>query len=222
MRRAAGAVEHLDGPVDPVDREASLADVERLNAWFGGDWLTLRAIARVLDRRRRAGPLVIVDVGGGRGHFARRLRRWARRRGVDARVIVVDREALVAVDGALGVQADATALPLREAGADVVTTSLTLHHLEPDAAVRCLSEMRAAAREAVVVNDLWRTRLTLVLVWLATRLFTRHPYSWDDGPMSVRRSYSPGELRGLAEKAGIVNLVVRRYPWLGRILAVSA
>jgi len=104
----------------------------------------------------------------------------------------------------------------------VVTTALTLHHLEPDAAVRCLAEMRAVARNAVIVNDLWRTRLTLVLVWIATRLFTRHPFAWDDGPLSVRRSYSPAELRQLAEKAGITNLVVRRYPWLGRVIAVSA
>jgi len=72
----------------------------------------------------------------------------------------------------------------------VVTTSLTLHHLERAAAVRCLAEMRKVARGAVIVNDLWRTRVTLVLVWLATRLFTRHRYSWDDGPLSVRRSYS--------------------------------
>jgi ubiquinone/menaquinone biosynthesis C-methylase UbiE len=222
MKRAARALEHLDGPVLAADREASLADVDRLNAWFGGYGLTLRAIARALRRRRESGPVVVVDVGGGRGHFARRLRGWAQRRGLDVRVIVVDREAIVAGAGSLGVRADATALPLREGVAAVVTTSLTLHHLEPEAAVRCLAEMRAATRGAVIVNDLWRTRLTLALVWLATRLFARHPYSRDDGPLSVRRSYSPDELRALAEKAGIANLVVRRYPWLGRIVAVSA
>jgi len=222
MKRAERAVEHLDEPVPDADREASLADVDRLNAWFGGYWLTLRAISRALRHRRPSGVLVVVDVGGGRGHFARRFQAWARRRGLHARVIVVDRETLGVEGGVLVIRADATALPLRDGAADVVTTALTLHHLEPDAAVRCLAEMRAVARRAVIVNDLWRTRLTLVLVWLATRLFTRHRFSWDDGPLSVRRSYSPAELRQLAEKAGITNLVVRRYPWLGRVIAVSA
>ena len=222
MKRAEHVLEHLDAPVPRADREASLADVHRLNTWFGGYGLTLRAISHVLRRRRAPEVLVVVDVGGGRGHFARRLQAWARRRGLHVRVIVVDREARDVEGDALMVCADATALPLRDGAADVVTTALTLHHLEPDAAVRCLAEMRAVARGAVIVNDLWRTRLTLGLVWLATRLFTRHRFSWDDGPLSVRRSYSPAELRQLAEKAGIANLVVRRYPWLGRVIAVSA
>src|SRR5262249_42549392 len=221
MKRAERALEHLDAPVPDADREASLADVDRLNAWFGGYCLTGRGLGRALRRGRVAGALGAVAAGGGRGHFARRLQAWARRRGLQARVIVVDREASRDDGGALVIRADAAALPLRDGVADVVTTALTLHHLEPDAAVRCLAEMRAAARLAIIVNDLSRTRLTLVLVWLATRLFTRHRFSWDDGPLSVRRSSSPAELRQLAEKAGLSNLVVRRYPWLGRVIAVG-
>src|SRR4029077_16941315 len=101
------------------------------------------------------------------------------------------------------VRADATALPFREASVDVVTMSLTLHHMEPDAAAVSLGEMSSAAGGAIIVNDLWRNRLSLALVWLATRVLRCHPISRDDGPLSVRRSYSPDEIRGLAEKAGI-------------------
>src|SRR5262249_49982690 len=170
---------------------------------------------RVLRRRRASQALVVLDVGGGHGHFARRLQAWARRRGLQARVIVVDREASRVGGGTLVIRADATALPLRDGAADVVTTALTLHHLEPDAAVRCLAEMRAVAREAVIVNDLWRTRLTLVLVWIATRLFTRHRFAWDDGPLSVRRSYLPPELRQLPREAGGANPVGGGHPGAG-------
>src|SRR3989441_12225954 len=222
MKRAEHVLEHLDAPVPRADREASLADVHRLNTWFGGYGLTLRAIRPVLRRRRASEALVVLDVGGGHGHFARRLQAWARRRGVQVRVIIVDREASSVGGGTLVVRADATALPLRDGAADVVTTALTLHHLEPEAAVRCLAEMRAVARDAVIVNDLWRTRLTLVLVWIATRLFTRHRFAWDDGPLSVRRSYSPPQLRQLAAKGAVTNLLVRAYPWLRRLLPLGA
>jgi len=171
--------------------------------------------------------LVVVDVGGGRGDFARRLIERARRRGRPIHVVVVDRDPdLLAAARRLAlpdvslVRADATALPFRESSIDVVTMSLTLHHLEPDAAVTSLAEMGAIARTAVIVNDLLRTRVSLALVWLATRALACHPISRHDGPLSVRRAYSPDEMRGMAEKAGAPVRRIERYPWLGRILAV--
>lgn len=213
-------MEFLDRPAPHADREAALRDIDRLNAWFGGYRLTRRQIDRLGDGAAR---LTVIDVGGGGGAFARRLARAARRRGRVLRVIVVDRTTGLAGDDpdVLAVRADATALPFREAAADVVTASLLLHHLEPDAAARSLAEMRAVARRAVVVNDLLRTRLTLALVWLATRLFARHRFARHDGPLSVRRAYAPDELRTLAEKAGIARLAIRRHPLLGRLVAVA-
>ncbi len=220
MKRAQHAVEFLDRPIPRADREAALGDIDRLNAWFGGYWLTRREIDRLAGG---ASHPTIVDVGGGRGDFARRLARAARRQGRRVRVIVVDRDAAVSGDDAdvVAVRADATALPFREGAADVVTASLLLHHLEPDAAARCLGEMRAVARRGVVVNDLLRTRVSVALVWLATRLFARHRFARHDGPLSVRRAYAPDELRTLAEKAGIARLMVQRHPVLGRLLAVA-
>ena len=37
------------------------------------------------------------------------------------------------------------------------------------------------------MNDLLRTRPSLTLVWLATRVLRLHPVSQHDGPLSVRR-----------------------------------
>jgi SAM-dependent methyltransferase len=241
--------------VPAADRDASLADIDRLNAWFGGYRLTLRALGaldaggpppvpRESRRPARTGagrhvgrpargdapppPLRVSDVGGGRGDFARRALRWGRARGREVRVVVVDRDAGLlagAVAGSHGrihaVRADATALPFREGAVDVATASLTLHHLEPEAAALCLGQMRAAARGGVIVNDLWRAPLSLALVWIGTRLFARHRFSRHDGPLSVRRAYSPAELHALAARAGIGALAVRRYPWLGRLLAIA-
>ena len=226
MRRAEAALEYLDGPLPRSDRDASLADIDRLNAWFGGYALTLRAIARLAAATPRGRRLRVVDVGGGRGDFARRLIEKAPR---PVHVVLVDRDAdMLAAAARAGlpnlsaVRADATALPFREGSADVLTMSLTLHHLGPEAAVTSLGEMRAVARLGVVVNDLLRTRLSLLLVWIATRVVARHRVSRHDGPLSVRRAYAPEELRTLAEKAGVQAIRLERYPWLGRLLAVMA
>jgi hypothetical protein len=231
MERVEGALELLDRTVPHTAREASLADIDRLNAWFGGYALTLREIRRVAAAVPEGDALVAVDVGGGPAAFAVRLVDWARGARRAIRVIVVERDAATlalarracaAYPEIRLVAADAAALPVRPGSADIVTSALTLHHLEPDAAVASLREMAAAARRAVVVNDLLRTRLALGLVWLATRLLGCHPISRHDGPLSVRRAYSAAELTALARKAGIPTLTVRAHPLFGRLVAVTA
>jgi ubiquinone/menaquinone biosynthesis C-methylase UbiE len=226
MRRAQGVRELMDGPLPEADLAASLDDLDRLNRWFGGYALTLARIRRAAVAVPRARAMIVVDVGGGRGDFAHRLLRWARRARRRVRVVVVDRDAAgvarargPAWPDVVSVIADATALPLREGAADVVTFSLTLHHLEPDEAVAALGEMAAAARHGVIVNDLRRGHLSLALVWLATRLLRMHPVSRHDGPLSVRRSYSAAEIRTLAEKAGLQRIAIAAYPLLARLVA---
>jgi precorrin-6B methylase 2 len=222
-------LELLDRPVGAAARAASLADVDRLNAWFGGYALTLREIRRVAAQAPGR-PLVVLDVGGGHAAFAARLVRWAHSTGRAIRVVVVERDpetlslarrTCAAYPEIALVRADATALPFAEGAADVVATSLTLHHLEPDGVVAALREMAAAARCAVVVNDLLRTHLALALVWLVTRLLRCHPISRHDGPLSVRRAYSSAELRALGALAGIERLEIREYRALGRLVAVT-
>jgi len=115
---------------------------------------------------------------------------------------------------------DALSLPIRAGSVDLTISAMTLHHLEPDAGVRYLAEMDAAARVGMIVNDLVRSRIAHAVVWLITRFITRSAISRHDGPLSVRRSYSRDELRVLAARAGARRLTIRQYPVLGRLLAV--
>jgi ubiquinone/menaquinone biosynthesis C-methylase UbiE len=228
MRRAAEARELLDGVVPLAALAATLGDLDRLNAWFGGHALSLARVRRTAASLPRDRTLVVLDVGGGAGGFARRVARWARRAGRRARVLVVDLDgatARLAAAACAGypeivvVRADATALPLVEGAVDVAHAALTLHHLEPSAAIAALREMRRVCRGRVVVNDLARTRLALTLVWLATRVLPMHPVSRHDGPVSVRRAYAPRELGDLFAAAGVGAMGLRRYPILARVVA---
>jgi ubiquinone/menaquinone biosynthesis C-methylase UbiE len=228
MRRAAGALEWLDGRPPAIALAATLADLDRLNAWFGGHALSLARVRRAAAALPPERTLRVVDVGGGDGGFGRRVARWARSAGRRARVLVIDHDATTAGLAAAAcaaypeiavVRADATALPLAGAAADVVHAGLTLHHLEPEAAIMALREMRRACRGRLVVNDLARTPLALGLVWLATRVLPMHPMSRHDGPLSVRRAYAPAELGDLFGAAGVVGATVTRYPWLARLVA---
>lgn len=88
---------------------------------------------------------------------------------------------------------------------DVVMSSLFLHHLSDDDARLALARMAAAARRAVIVNDLVRSRLNLWMVWAASRLLTRSPIVHTDAVLSVRAAFTCHELLALAESAGLHN-----------------
>ncbi|HET7875564.1 MAG TPA: methyltransferase domain-containing protein [Methylomirabilota bacterium] len=229
LERAENTREMLDGPAPLDERARNLSDVERLNGLFGGRLLTVRHVARLLSRHPAGRPVTVLDVGTGSADFPRALVRWARRAGRPIRVVALDsdadtlqiaRRAAARYPEIVFLQGDALALPVRPEGVDVVISALTLHHLEPEAAARYLAEMDAAARLGLVVNDLVRGRGAWLLVWLATRLLARSPMSRHDGPLSVRRAYTPEETRALCEKAGCFDARVFRYPPLVRLCVV--
>jgi ubiquinone/menaquinone biosynthesis C-methylase UbiE len=117
--------------------------------------------------------------------------------------------------------ADGRTLPYPDDSFDVVHTSLVIHHLDPADAVALLREMRRVSRRGVVVNDLrrgWHYWLgARLLAWIGTRnRFSRH-----DGPLSVRRAYSAGELRALLAVAGLRPISETKDP-LGHRWAIAA
>jgi SAM-dependent methyltransferase len=229
MARETEVRELLDDPLPASELRATLDDLDRLNAWFGGYALTLARIRRVASKLPRGRRLVVLDVGGGRGDLAVRIVRWARRADRPVQVIVLDRNVTMLAlarcrttrypEIAL-VCADAAALPLLAGAVDIAVAALTIHHLTPDEATAALAAMAVAAR-VVVVNDLLRTPAAFALVWLTTRALRLHPVSRHDGPISVRRAYSADELRALGRRIGRA-VRVSSYPWLGRLVAEVA
>ncbi len=231
FRRAENTVEMLDGPIPLTDLAGCLADLARLNAIFGGRFLSVRHVKRLMGDVPRDRTLTVLDVGTGGADIPCAIARWARRVGRRIRILAMDRDAATlavarhvtaSYPEIVQLQGDAQALPVRFGSVDVVISALTLHHLEPAAAVPALAEMDAAARRGIVVNDLMRSRAAYCVVWLATRALTRNPISRHDGPLSVRRAYTPGEVRALCEKAGLFDVRVHRYPPLARQCAVRA
>src|SRR5262249_27763435 len=202
LPRAEHAVEMLDRPAPFAELARSLADIARLNALFGGRYISLRHVKRLLSGTPRERAITVLDVGTGGADIPRALARWARRAGRPMRVLALDRDpamlafardASVVYPEIAFVQGDALALPIRPGAIDIAISALTLHHLEPAEAARYLVEMDASARLGLVVNDLARSRAAYVIVWLATRALTRNRMSRHDGPLSVLRAYTPNE-----------------------------
>jgi len=230
LARAAGVLEIIDGPPVPFkDMACCMMDIARVNALFGGRMVTMIHVKRLLGTLPADRLITVLDVGTGAGDIPRELVRWARREGRRIRVFALDRDAATLRIAAQVVRdypeirfvrGDALSLPIRPEAVDLTISAMTLHHLEPGAGVQYLAEMDRAARVGFVVNDLVRSRIAHWVVWLITRFITRSAISRHDGPLSVKRSYTPREVSGLCEQAGLKGVdVVHHWPYF-RLCAV--
>ena len=219
----------LDRPAPFADLCQSLDDIARFNACFGGSFLTLRHLKRLVVALPTDRPVTVLDVGTGGGDIPRALVRWARRAGRSIRVFALDRDGETLRAAALRmagypeitlIRGDALALPVQPRSVDVAISALVLHHLPPAEAAVSLAEMDRAARRGLVANDLFRSRLAHAVVWLTTRFLARNRMSRHDGPMSVRRAYTLREVASLARHADLVDVRVHRYAWAFRLCAV--
>lgn len=220
--------EYMDQPADPLELDESLDHLVTINRWLGGRWALLSSLALLV---RPGETFTALDVGSGAGDLPLAVIDWAARRGGAARITIVDlhpetvriahrrtrdRPDVQAVRG------DVLRLPFPDDAFDFALLSLTLHHLPDEHRPQALAELARVARRAVLVNELERNwpnylgaRLLGATVWRNNRL-TRH-----DGPLSVRRAFTPDELLRCAHDAGLARARVRRF-FFHRLVMVAA
>jgi ubiquinone/menaquinone biosynthesis C-methylase UbiE len=221
--RRVVAHELMDDPaVDRAELAANFDDIEFVNRSFGGIASIASALRQVRVRR-------LLDVGCGSGDVARALlaRARAQNRPLDIvaldaseTVLAIARERSAAEPALSFVLGDAVELPFADAAFDVATCNLALHHFEPAAAVRVLSELRRVARVMPIVSDLERSRIGYAAAALFARFVARNRLTKNDAPLSVKRAYTAREVEALARRAGWRRPVVRRTAFF-RLLLVD-
>ena len=220
MRRVIGR-ELIDEPVNDFDElAANLRDIAFANERLGG----IRPVVRALARLPAAS---VLDVGSGAGDVALALVRAFEVRGIPLQVTCLDRseQMLALARRTTGAHpaltfacADGEALPYGDGAFDVAICTLALHHFDPEAAVALLRELRRVSRLTPLVCDLRRSPVAFAAVWLWSRT-SRNRLTRHDGPLSVRRAYTPREALALARAAGWTDPQVRREPYFRMTLA---
>ena len=221
LPRAAGA-EWMDEPgQDPAQLGRSLADLRAVNRWLGGYRVVLRHLAALVARHPRP-TYRVLDVATGSADIPLKVAAWARARGIAMEIVATDNHPTTlayarrhaAGDAAIRVEpADALDLPYGDDAFDVVMINTSLHHFDArEELLRVLGEMRRVARIGGIVNDLRRSRPALLGArLLAATFWRRHPVTAHDGPLSVRRAFTAGELEELARAAGLPGARVHRH-----------
>ena len=214
MKRADGAAELLDGPLDPATLRGNLRDLVRINRWLGGVDLSRRAIRELAGAAWPQPAISVLDVGTGAADIPLDLlRTWGAWpalsvTALDLRPEVLDaaralRPELERTPGLTLALGDGGSLPFDDRAFDIAHSSLVLHHLDPDAAVAFLRELARVSRLGVVVNDLSRAPLHWLGAVAIGHCCTGNAYTRNDAPLSVRRAYTVPEVERLLRSAGL-------------------
>lgn len=207
------------GAGTPQDVKASLSDLWRINRYLGG----IPAITRHLFPRLLAqtGTVTLADIGTGSAEIPAYIARWAHSKNLSLRMMPLDlasRNLAIARDNTNSlpnvhlVQADARHLPFAHNSVDYVMSSVFLHHFPPEQVIDLLRQAFAIARRGIVMSDGVRGWLPLIAFKIGQPIFARSYITRFDGAASIRRAYTPSEMRQFAAEAGLTNARVYRHP----------
>ncbi len=214
--------------VSREELEDALRQLRRINRLLGGHATTRRALDDLVARvGRPTRTWTVLDVGGGSGDAAPAILAWGAARGVDVRVVVIDRDERTAavaarrLAGVAGAQARAGDLFDEPAtSVDVVHAALVLHHFDGDDAAVALRRMVEVARVGVVVNDLRRGAVPWTLIRVLTAVLSRNRLIRHDAPLSVARAFVAEDWRRLAVACGLELTARRSWAWRWAVTAV--
>jgi ubiquinone/menaquinone biosynthesis C-methylase UbiE len=220
----------MDAPVDDASELAeNFRDIQRVNGLLGGTSIILRHLPALIGPQPAQEPVTILDLATGSADIPVAIVRWARARDLVVSIIASDfSEQILELARVQSepfpeitlAQFDAREVPLPDHHVDIVLCSLSLHHFDPDDAVRVLSEMRRLGRRGFILNDLRRDRLGYAAAWAASRVTTRNRLTRNDAPLSVRRAYTIAELGHLLRQAEVNAARITTHPWF-RMAAVA-
>ncbi|QDV67623.1 Ubiquinone biosynthesis O-methyltransferase [Rosistilla carotiformis] len=217
--------EWMDQPdLDPQLHHDALAGLTRVNAISGTTASLWGPISKLANSSGE--PLRVLDVASGGGDVAIGLAQQAAKSGLPVQVDGCDMSDVALAYAqqradTLGLnvnflRADVLSDPL-PTGYDVICCSLFLHHFDPPEVIQLLTAMRDSGARMIVISDLLRTRLGYVMCWAGIRLLTRSRMCHVDGPLSVQGAFTRSELRELADRAGLREMVLKNV-WPQRLL----
>lgn len=213
--------EWMDDPAIDVPRHIeALAGLRRINLFSRTTacvWQNLCDVAQQRQLRR----LRVLDVACGGGDLVRGLAQRAKRSGrefvfagCDLSPTAIEHAASLAVAERLSnctfFVHDAIDRSLPDEH-DVILSTLFLHHLQRNQAVKLLRQMSTAARHAVLVDDLIRSTAGYWLAYIGCRVLSRSPIVHFDGPVSVQGAFTMREARELADEAGLDGARISKH-----------
>jgi ubiquinone/menaquinone biosynthesis C-methylase UbiE len=220
FRERSLELEHLDkGDYTAAEYEGCIVELQRVNRWLG-DASALRNSLLTQIEKLNLRSFSVLDVGAGSGELLQVIADWARKSGRKAQLTGVELNARSAK--AIGeragdfpeiaaIRGDAFHLPFADGEFDYAFCSLFTHHFRNNDAAAILRELSRVSARRIFVIDLHRHPVAYYFYTTIGRLFLHNRLIREDGALSILRSFTPGELASLAERAGLKEITIARH-----------
>ncbi|MCB7480183.1 methyltransferase domain-containing protein [Christiangramia sediminis] len=208
----------------------TLKDLENINAWLGGNQITINGIEKLLAERSKSRIIRIADIGCGNAAILRKIAELGQRKdyqfeltGIDANHHAIEiAEELSRDYGNLHFKTlNIFSEDFKNMEFDIILCTLTLHHFKDNQIVELLNQLYVQAKLGVVINDLHRNRVAYILFQAFCAVFVNNEIARKDGLTSILRGFKKEEIKDFTEKVTAKHHEISwkwafRYQWIIR------
>lgn len=212
-----------DFEVDGFIIEQTLRELEIINKWLGGNYVTIHAIDKLIGKDRDK-TWRIIDLGCGGGEMLKLIALWARKRSIRVELIGIDANQHVVnyaekntsefpeISFITGNVLSEDVMPM---AADIITATLFTHHFSDKDLIWLFQRAKKCASVGLAINDLHRHWFAYRSINMLTALFSKSPLVKNDAGLSVLRAFKKRELTDILQAAGI-NKYSIKWQWAFR------
>ncbi|WP_300437525.1 methyltransferase domain-containing protein [Christiangramia sp.] len=210
------------------DLRRTLKDLENINAWLGGNQITIDGIKKLISECPKSKKISIADIGCGNGAMLRKIAKWAESKNYNFELTGIDANAH-AVQIATELSENQTNLKFldynifskifKEMEFDIILCTLTLHHFKDREIMSLIKQLSQQSRLGVVVNDLQRSSSAYFLFKAFCAVFVHNKIARKDGLISILRGFKKEDIKKFALEIPAENHEISwkwafRYQWI--------
>ncbi|WP_158281375.1 methyltransferase domain-containing protein [Sediminitomix flava] len=203
----------------------TLAELDVINKWLGGNNPTLRGVRKLLHGRNKNDEIVIVDMGCGSGEMLRLIDESFRGEFERLKLVGIDANPHViayAKSKSLGHDIEFSVKNVFEKNSmncDIIISTLFLHHFNSIELESLIKKWQSGATFGVVINDIHRHWFAYYSIAFLTHFFSKSYMTKYDAKLSVKRAFKKKELSVFYEGMGWRSVQVS-WCWAFRWLVI--
>lgn len=205
--------------------DQNLKELQIINRWLGGDYVTIQGIGHILGGHNIADKVItIADLGCGGGDMLMKISKWAKKKGIKVKLTGIDANPYIITYAAKNCRSfeniefktiNIFSEEFKQLRFDLITSTLFTHHFSDQELINLYKQLYNQCNFGVLTNDIHRHPLAYHSINALTTLFSKSYMVKNDAGVSVKRAFTKGELKDILAKAEIATYQIS-WKWAFR------